>query len=194
MLVKVSQEYKDFERKFNRAFFSVRPWILEDYAKKLDINMITQFALYKCMYGMCSFACDSEENWQIHMDQHINLMDAINDEKMLTNEYRAELIKFRECAYCGNEPHTRQEKLTATTNAVRRHMEMEHRRSTLQCASCFYRSIEMDSMVYHMEKFHPGSKDILLYGTSREFQDDDVHDFEGCQEQNIKRIKCNLGE
>lgn len=190
LLLKANEGYKNF-KKMKPYTVTVRPWFLDDYAKKLNINVITQFALYKCMHGVCLFACDSEENWKIHMEQHLNLIDVLAEKKLLKREYRAELVKFRECAYCGSEPN---EKTPLRMDAVCRHMEMEHRRNTFQCAHCYYRTIEIDNMILHMEKYHRDSdREILLYGVNREFQDSDKDELEQCH-QKIARIRCNLGK
>lgn len=194
-LLKVHEQYK-IMKKWIPYIENVRPWFLEDYAKKPEINVITQFALYKCMHDVCLFACDSEENWKAHMDEHLNLIDFLGTKSLLDRNYRTELTKFRECPYCGSESNCG----NATNNKKRfdqvcRHMEMEHRRNTMQCAYCFFRTIEMDHMVWHMEKYHATcALEILLYGIHRDFQDSDLEILnEGCS-QYITEIKCNLGE
>lgn len=195
ILLKVHEQY-NIMKKWIPYTESVRPWFLEDYAKKPNINVITQFALYKCMHDVCLFACDSEENWKAHMDEHLNLIDLLATKNLLNRNYRAELTKFRECPYCGSESNCG----NATNNKKRfdqvcRHIEMEHRRNTMQCAYCFFRTIEMDHMVWHMEKYHATcDREILLYGIHRDFQDSDLEILnEGCS-QYITEIKCNLGE
>lgn len=185
MLLNVFKDYEKF-KKFNRFEVNVRPYISGDYAKKLDINPITQFALYKCMHDTCLFACNSENDWKIHMEQHHNLIDALTDFNLLNKDNRQQLLKFRECSYCGSEPHT--------GHQVCRHMEMEHRRNIFQCAHCYYRAIEIDHIIWHMEECHADSdREILLCGLQHEFQQEDEDALQnGCQ-QYITKIKCNLG-
>lgn len=190
ILLKANDGYKNF-KKLNQYTITVRPWFLHDYAKKLNINDITQFALYKCMHDVCLFACDSQENWKIHMEQHLNLIDVLAAEKKLKREYRAELVKFRECSYCGREPNEKCPRI----DEVCRHMEMEHRRNAFQCSHCFYRAMEMDNMVLHMEKYHGDSdREILLYDVQhRKFEDSDKDELNQCH-QKITKITCNLGK
>lgn len=170
----------------------VRPYIDEDYARKLNINVITQFSLYKCMHDACLFACDSEENWRVHMEQHSNLIDILGVEQKLKSEYKEQLLKFCECPYCGYEPKRKNNTQCRSLDAVCRHMEMEHLRNTIQCAHCYYRTNEMDNIIFHMEKYHRDRKrDILLYSRRREFQDSDLEELKQC-DQHITGIKCNL--
>lgn len=195
ILLNVNEEYKALMklRKSNHSPYNVgvRPWFLEDYAKKRDINVITQFALFKCMHEWCMFATDTEKKWEIHMGEHIKLMDVLTNNGQLDNDYRAELIKFRECSYCGSEPHTKK----YAAYQVCRHMDMEHRRNTIQCAYCFYRTIEMDNIVIHMETYHPNvGYDILLYDLHREFSQKDEEILRDGREQYITKIKCGLGK
>lgn len=143
------------------------------------------------MHEWCSYATDLEKSWEIHMGRHISLMDVLSKNELMNNDYRAELIKFRECSYCGSEPHRKRH----AAYQVCRHMDMEHRRNTFQCAVCFYRTIEMDNMVSHMETYHPNAeREILLYEVRREFQQKDEEILrDGC-EQYISKMKCGLGE
>lgn len=187
--------YKSF-KEMNGFNIIVRPYILGDYARKPDINMITQFALYKCMQDACLFACDSKKNWIIHMEQHSNLIDLLKVELKKKPDYKNELLKFCECPYCGYEPNRRKDVKCRLLDAVCRHMEMEHLRNTIQCAHCFYRTNEMDNIIFHMERYHSNcDRKILLYGKQdgidREFQDSDLEELKQC-DQHINRIICNL--
>lgn len=182
-LVKVAESYNRIEE-YKTV---VRPWIHRDYARKPSINLLTQFALYKCMHGKCVFSTDSTELWNNHMQAHIELMDALAKKK---NNFgradRNELKKFRECCYCTRESKANHEAL--------RHMDEEHRRSIFQCAHCFYRCIEMDNMVLHNEAHHPNqSKEILLCGNEREFEQKDESVLKEGPEY-VTRIKCGQGE
>lgn len=195
ILLSVCEEYKklDILKKSNKSPYSVgvRPWILEDYAKKRNINTMTLYSLYKCVHQWCLYATDSEEEWIIHMETHIQLMDVLSGKKMISNDYRSELIQFRECPYCRSEPNNKKH----SAHQVCRHMDMEHRRNAFQCANCFYRTIETDNMVLHMETYHPNAgSEILLYDVRREFQQKDEEILrEGC-EQYITEIECGLGK
>lgn len=185
-LLNVFKDYNEF-KELKPFELNVRPYIPEDYAKKLDINPITQFALYKCMQDACLFACNSENVWKIHMKEHINLYDALTDHQLLDDYNRSDFLKFRECSYCGSEP--------SMNHQVCRHMEMEHRRNAFQCAHCFYRTIEMDNMVLHMEEYHSDLEcEILVYDLQREFLQSDIDDLNSGCLQYINKIKCDLGK
>lgn len=123
------------------------------------------------------------------MEQHINLIDVLDKNKLLKNETRREkYVKFRECPYC--------ETTSKSNQAVTIHMEEEHRRSIFQCKYCFYRTIETDNFVLHYDQFHPGkNREILLCGDGkREFEDSDgLILTEGC-ELYVKKIKCGKKE
>lgn len=193
VLLAAHRAYKSFKT-MNAFKIIVRPYILEDYARKLDINMITQFALYKCMHDACLFACDSEEKWIAHMEQHSSLIDLLGEELKRRPNYKNELLKFGECPYCGYEPNRRKDVKCRLLDAVCRHMAMEHIRNTIQCAHCYYRTNEMDNIIFHMERYHPScDRKILLCGIHREFQDSDLEELKQC-DQHIVRIKCNLCE
>lgn len=167
---------------------SVRPWIPEDYAKKSVINIISQFALYKCMHAHCIFATDDSEIWERHMEKHQQLIDVCQNELYrgnLTKVRRDELIKFRECAYCSELPKTQFQ--------VMQHMGEDHRQSILQCTYCYYRTIETDNIVHHYETCHPEeAKEILMCGESREYnrRDEDIRN--EC-EQYVDKIVCGQG-
>lgn len=195
ILLRVHAEYKSLEKlkADNRSPYTVdvRPYILGDYAKKRSINTMMQYALYKCMYDWCMYATNSETDWQAHMDRHLQLMDVITKKKLLTNEYRSQLIKFRECCYCGSEAQDKKH----SAHQVCHHMEMQHSRNTLQCAFCFYRTVETDNMVSHMEVHHPkANHEILVYGIHREFQQKDEEILQDGCEQYIKKIICSQGK
>lgn len=165
----------------------VRPWMDGDYGRKLCINEICQFALYKCMHEQCIFATNSMKNWQVHMNVHCQLIDYFKQRDSLEKLTRNKLIKFRECPYCHFEAKADHQML--------RHMEEEHRRSIFQCANCFYRTIEMDNMVLHMQSYHPGAKkEILLCGDTREFLQQDEEILSQDCDSYVKRIECGQGK
>lgn len=165
---------------------SIRPWLEADWARKPLVNLLTQFALYKCMHGKCIYATNSEEAWIVHMRKHIDLIDVMAKLKILTSHKRDEYIKFRDCPYCTKESHANFE--------VNTHMELEHRRSGFQCAHCFYRCIEMDYMVFHYQNFHPDkSREVLLCSEKKEFEYKDKElIFEYLKE--MKKIVCGQGK
>lgn len=166
----------------------VRPWIEGDYGQKPCINTMTQFALYKCMHEKCIFATNSMEHWFIHMKVHLQVIDYFTKENMLEKSTRSNLIKFRECAYCGYE--------AKANHDVIRHSEEEHHRSIFQCALCFYRTIEMDNMTMHMESFHSASvqNEVYLCGDTREFNQQDEEILDQDLETNVMKIQCGQGK
>lgn len=191
LLFQAYKAYTSFKAN-NEYKIIVRPYIFGDYARKLDINTITQFAFYKCMHGACLFACNTEENWKIHMEQHSNLIDLLGEQVKKNSNDKNELLKFCECPYCGYEPKRNKNIECRSLDAICRHMEMEHLRNTIQCAHCYYRTNEMDNIVLHMEKYHPNcDREILLHGMRREFQDSDLEELKQC-DRNVTRIKCDL--
>lgn len=168
--------------------FSVRPWMNAEYStKKLCIDKILQFALYKCMYEKCIFATNSMANWQIHMAVHAQLIEYFRKQDRIEKDTRDRLIMYRKCPYCCFGAKADYQLL--------RHMEEDHRRSIFQCATCFYRAMEMDSMVLHMQRFHADvEKEILMCGETCEFlqQDDEVLQ-QHC-ELYVKKLQCGQGK
>lgn len=184
----VLQNVFDTYDKRDRNPFVVRPWMDDDYGvKKLFIDDICQFALYKCMYEKCMFATNSMNSWQIHMGVHGQLIDFFQKKGSLEKNMRDKLIMYRECPYCC---------FTAKADhQVLRHMEEDHRRSIFQCAMCYYRTIEMDNMVLHMQKYHPdATKEVLLCGETREFLEQDEEILQQDCENYDKKIQCGQGE
>lgn len=173
-------EYKELDA-ISAYTVGVRPWLVNDDAKKRDINTLTQFALYKCMNKWCTYATNLEENWEIHKKEHTNLLNVLNSKELIDNkDDQLTLAKFHECCYCGDK---------------NQHMEMEHSGSIFQCSFCFYRTTEMDNIVQHMETYHPNAdREMLLCELSRKFQPKDESDIRnGCQE-NVTKIKCAKGK
>lgn len=167
--------------------FMVRPWMDDEYGlKKICIDEICQFALYKCMYENCIYATNSKTNWQMHMAVHGQLIDFFKSKGTLEKNVRDKLIKYRECPYCCF--------MAKADHQVVRHMEEDHRSSIFQCAMCYYRTIEMDNMVLHMQDYHPNAtKEVLLCGETREFvqQDEEILN-QDCEI--VKKTPCGQGE
>lgn len=162
---------------------SVRPWMDEDYACKSMMGIITQFALFKCMHNNCIFSTNCDESWTEHMVEHLKLIETLDKKGLLNKNCRNEQIKFRECPYCNSA--------LKSNYQVTAHIEFEHQTSIFQCAFCYYRSIEMDSIILHYDCEHPGKKqEVLLCGENREFEHDDgeLILFEG--QQYIKNFDC----
>lgn len=165
----------------------VRPWMDGDYGLKSRIDEICQFALYKCMHEKCMFATNSTENWQIHMAVHCQVIDHFKERDSLEKLTRDKLIKFRECPYCGFEAKADHQML--------RHMEEDHRRSIFQCTLCFYRTIETDNMVLHMQSCHPdATKKIMMCGDVREFLQQDEEILSQDCDNYVKKIQCGQGK
>lgn len=71
--------------------------------------------------------------------------------------------KCRSCPYCYLGPFK-------SVNDLWDHMENIHSACTYQCSHCYYRCIEMDSIVLHYEKFHPNEeKNIYVVNSERKF-------------------------
>lgn len=167
----------------------VRPWIEGDYGRKPSINVITQFALYKCMHEKCIFATNSLEQWFIHMTVHIQLIDYFKNRNALDKNTRNQLIKFRECSYCGYEAKSNFD--------VLRHLEEEHHRSIFQCSLCFYRTIEDHNMLLHLKACHPainGQVEVYMCGFQREFNQQDDETLDQDVENNVKKMQCGQGK
>lgn len=161
--------------------YMVRPW-MNDYVAKPSLSSITQFALFKCMHIDCIFSTDREDIWTAHMIDHIKLIDTFQANKMLTTTIRNNQIKFRECPYC---PAAMKSHYGVTW-----HIEEEHRRSIFQCMHCFYRTIEIDSIVLHYNEFHANERrEVLMTGEQREFKEKDARILEGGG-QYIDGIQC----
>lgn len=166
---------------------AVRPWILYDYAKKLDINLITQFSLFKCMHLQCIFATNSMKQWNDHMEMHLKFIEVFMKENVIHKNTRDEMKKFRECPYCGWHAPNNQHFI--------RHMQDYHHRSIFQCSYCFYRTSEMDNIVLHHETHHAErDRDILLCGNKREFEEKDEEEQRHICDLYVTKIKCGQGK
>lgn len=179
--------FLNFAQQSNRSDqingFNVRPWISQDTATKPALYLVTQFALYKCMHDDCLFSTDKEEKWMEHMNDHMKLIDVLQNNGDLSNEMRRKNIKFRECPYCKAELRSNDE--------VSRHIETEHRRSLLQCKHCYYRANEMDNIVLHHENCHAEqSREVLLIDGKREFEDEDKAILQDGFDLYVKQFKC----
>lgn len=163
----------------------VRPWI-DNVDRKFSNDTISQFALYKCMSEKCLFATDSMKQWQTHMNSHHQLIGYFERQHLLDKSTRDRLIKFRQCSYCEFQAKADQQIIW--------HMEEEHRRSIFQCANCFYRTIEIDNMVLHMQIYHPGNDEILLCSESRGFDQQDQEILEQDCGAYVKKIRCDQGD
>lgn len=184
------EQLSSFDNQFNseskKTAFKVRPWIDGDYAEKCAIHLLTQFALYKCMFSDCVFSTDDEDVWRVHMAQHMKLIDVLDANGVLSNERRKNhYIKFRDCPYCG---------IGLKSNlGVTQHIEEEHRRSIFQCMHCFYRTIEMDNMVLHCEQFHACKRrELLVCDRKREFEDRDKEILDEGLHQYLQHFKCGM--
>ncbi|XP_055311887.1 uncharacterized protein LOC129574228 isoform X2 [Sitodiplosis mosellana] len=162
--------------------YQVRPWI-DEYTKKPAIDLMTQFALYKCMHPMCLYATNDDQNWESHMDKHLDMFDVLTKRNAVIGKAtRDQHIKFRDCPYC---PHQ-----AKANYQVLDHMA-EHRRNAFQCAHCFYRCLEMDNIVMHYEKYHIGkSCDVLLCSEYVEHFEDRDEDQIKFDLANVMKIKC----
>lgn len=166
---------------------SVRPWFELDYAKKPDINLITQFSLFKCMHEQCIFAIDSVELWIEHMEMHLKFIEVCMKEEVVHKTRRDEMKKFRECPYCGW--------LATANRTLIDHMHDEHGRSIFQCSYCFYRTCEMDNMVLHHETYHKEQpRDILLCGDQREFDATYADVMRNRCDDFVTKIRCGQGK
>lgn len=174
----LSNEYKHFESA-SAYTVDVRPWLINNCSKKRNINTMTQFAFYKCMKEWCVYATDSQKNWKIHMQEHTNSLN-----KNQIDKDQIKLANFYDCPYCGDEQ-----------SVDGRHMEMEHRGSILQCAFCYYRTIEIDNILLHMATYHPNvDRETLVCGWHRKFRQKDEETIRNECKRNVTRIKCAVGK
>lgn len=91
----------NFDQNKLQYTFEVRPWGINIDSKKPIIDIMTQFALYKCMHPDCVYATDNEQHWETHMKKHIQMIDVLTKHlPTLANANRSKHIKFRECSYC----------------------------------------------------------------------------------------------
>lgn len=160
----------------------LRPWLENCNARK-PLNIIAQYALFKCMHRECFFATDSEEKWTSHMVEHLKLIDILSQKKWLSNETRSKHIQFRECPYCDTG--------SKANYQVTAHIESEHRRCIFQCAFCYFRSVEIDGIVLHYDIFHHEEvQEVLVCGENCEYEYtlDDI--FWECEQQYFQKINC----
>lgn len=178
----IANQYKEDDSDI-AAMTTIRPWIKDDTARKSRIHVITQFTFYKCMLAMCHFGTNSSKLFRKHMEMHEQVIKHFENYNLLGDGMRLEkLLTFRECPYCRHKSESNEQLLE--------HMENVHSASILQCAHCFYRSIEVDYMILHRNVHHPNSTEaILLCGKKREFQSRDKDILRNAA-QNVRKISC----
>lgn len=183
------EENMGLESKFT---VMVRPWVHDVLqAKKPAIYLMAQFALYKCLHKDCTFATDDDDKWSQHMEKHLGVIKFCNLIKGMTwskEERFYNYMRYRQCPYCIDF-------YGQYDGEVATHMIEDHRKSNLQCSHCFYRCIEMDSIVHHYEKYHSNEpKEILLRSDQREYEYADHEKMKTYVDQNVKKIKCGQGK
>lgn len=151
----IEPEYIDIEqlipyikRNATSNWTKVKPWIDGDGSIKENIRLDMLLALFKCMHRLCKFSTDDATRMTEHIDSHLKAIDALPTPGMQ--------IECLECAYC-----TKSFMFGATLAA---HIENEHSDSIFQCANCFYRTIEIENIIGHTERYHKddGERKILL--------------------------------
>lgn len=184
-LQQIAYEYSHNEMG-TTAMLVVRPWMNHDTARKSCINAISQYAMYKCMLEKCHFATNASKLFRKHMEMHEQVIDYYQQKKLLIGDTHQRLIKFRECAYCPFKAEANDQFIE--------HVERAHRSSILQCAHCYYRSIEVDNMLLHRNAYHPSSYEaILLCGEKRGFQPHDEDILKNAN-RNVKKIRCGQNQ
>lgn len=156
---------------------------------KPSLGTLSQYALFKCMHSQCIFATDADEDMSIHMESHLTLIDVLKSRNgdSMTKTMRDQQIQFRDCCYCNFE--------ACTNNELINHIADEHGQSVFQCSHCFYRSIEVDHIMFHYESCHPNEKrEVLLCGETCEFRQQDHEMLINDCEMNIEKIKCGQGK
>lgn len=177
-----------FDEVLQKRQIKVRPWIGDDLAEKPILHYASQLALFKCMQTRCLFATDDENEWKLHMFQHMKLIDVLNkkissNSGSLAKRLLQKFNKFLECPYC---PTTLRSHVQITN-----HIEEEHRRSILQCMFCNYRTIEMDNIALHYGQYHAEEKqEVLISDGRRELKDQDEEMLSYGHYQYVKKIKC----
>lgn len=136
-----------------QKWHQVTPWIYEseedNWAIKRNLYAEMQFSLFKCMHPKCIFSTNDGSKFRIHIQSHEALISALDRENELASVVRDIQTRCRECPYCPlNE-----------TSEIVDHIENDHKQSILQCGNCFYRSIELENIVLHTEKYHPSTPD-----------------------------------
>lgn len=159
--------------------------------EELKCNNAMLFALYKCMHPKCmdTFSTNDADKMLKHLDSHLKLIDVLDSERKLNKQTRSLQNKCRECCYCGLKLHKNSE--------VIRHIQEEHANSVFQCKYCFYRAAEIDSLVIHHKKLHPGKpEEILLCIDPMEplLLDDESKQFMKTSWSNfLEHIQCRQG-
>lgn len=125
----------------------------------MNIFPANLFDFYKCMDPNCIFSTNEKTAMQEHMKDHWLLQDIAKDKKDPIDIHK----KCRKCPYCYLGPFK-------SVHELLEHMETIHSSCTYQCSHCYYRCIEMDSIVLHYEKFHPSEKkNIYVVNNERKF-------------------------
>lgn len=114
----------------------VKPWIELDSPIKEELRLQVQLDLFKCMHAACNMS--SEESNKL-----INHIDFLRVRRQIQNHNN-----YGDCSYCENS--------YGRSGDLIDHIEKEHKNSIFQCANCFYRTIEIENIITHNERFHKG--------------------------------------
>lgn len=148
----------------------VNPWYETKMCKK-DILPANWFDFYKCMHPNCIFSTNERTDMQDHIKDHFIHIDIGVKERDPIDIHK----KCRICPYCCLGPFQ-------TVNNFLNHMETMHSSCTYQCSYCYYRCIEMDSIVLHYEKIHPNEeKNIYIVNNERKLGSDKIEQMENVE-------------
>lgn len=151
----------------NQNGIIVNPW-LKSKTLKRNIVQANLFDFYKCMHPNCIFSTNEKSTMQYHSNDHYIHID---------------IKKYLNCPYCSLGP-------AYSAYDLLHHMETTHSRCTYQCSYCYYRCIEMDSIVLHYEKFHPNNeKKVYVVNNQQEFGLDQI---ERMHEGKLKNSKTKI--
>ncbi|XP_053683290.1 uncharacterized protein LOC128733602 [Sabethes cyaneus] len=133
---------------------NVQPWLEKSPKKNRahSLNMLEQkslFCFYKCMGTSCCFTTPNEGSMQQHLENH----DLVADVGAL-----ASAKSWLECSYCELQFESKTDLLD--------HLRTVHSRSVYQCAYCFYRSRDAQSVILHQKLHHEKETKKVLFISS----------------------------
>lgn len=140
----VVELHKSNSQNKNADKLNLRPWIPNaKYLKNQEhgaamLEQICLYADFKCMEPECSFFTQSANIFKKHLILHTGLSN---------NAYMA-------CAYC--------QQVFDDIDDLISHTMRVHNFNKYQCPYCFYRSCVDSNVVFHMKKYHPMFRKVIL--------------------------------
>ena len=128
-------------------FSLLQPWLNKRSHNKYAISCHTQLqknglrAKYRCMGSTCSFYTSEKGLYRLHLKRHIH-----NENNNIDT-----FLYCSNCIYSTND-----------IDKLVNHVTIVHRFDRYQCPYCFYRSVEKQSCLTHVEKYHRYNEKCIM--------------------------------